>query len=298
MRPRPGEQRARRAAARRISGWAVPSRDRSGLGHPGWPRRAAGSPAAAADWPWAAARWPAARWAAALMAGTPGRPMPGPVGRPAVSGKPPWEEDDVPAAPAPTPAPPAPEPGRSGGRFLLPGRGLGGSLAGTRPGRPGWPAAVPAGADPGSDNPASGRFQPGERIQEQPESGWLEPGQAQRPGRSRRTPRLPRGSTRRRWRSNGTTGINEPRAQNPRRPGRRSRARGPPAQARRPRLHWCRPSGSGHSRRRRRPRQLPGPGHSGLRRRPGQLPGPGGIGPAAPAPEPPAQRPLAPATGT
>ncbi len=58
----------------------------------------------------------------------PGRPMPASVGRPVVSGKPPWEEDVPAPDPAPTPAPPAPEPGRSGSRFMLPGRGLGGSL--------------------------------------------------------------------------------------------------------------------------------------------------------------------------
>ena len=135
-----------------------------------------------------------------------GRPMPASVGRPAVSGKPPWEEDDV-VAPAPMPAPPAPEPARSGGRFLLPGRGLGGSLdaaggpGGSRPGgAPG--GSGPAGrgsasADPadrssttgsftlGSSTPGSStsgsstrrQFHRGERVQEQPESGWLEPGQ-------------------------------------------------------------------------------------------------------------------------
>ena len=70
-----------------------------------------------------------------VLAGGPGagtgRPMPASVGRPVVSGKPPWEEDGAPAAapaPASPPAPPAPEPSRSGGRFLLPGRGLGRSL--------------------------------------------------------------------------------------------------------------------------------------------------------------------------
>jgi pentapeptide MXKDX repeat protein len=87
------------------------------------------------------------------MTGGPGagprRPMPASVGRPAVSGKPPWEEDDVPApAPAPTPAPPTPEPGRSGGRFMLPGRGLSGSLDAA--GRPGGGPAGRGSANAGS----------------------------------------------------------------------------------------------------------------------------------------------------
>ena len=87
----------------------------------------------------------------------PGRPMPASVGRPAVSGKPPWEEDNAPA-PAPMPAPPAPEPGRSGGRFLLPGRGLGGSLdaAGGPAGR-GSASTGSAGrsSSPGSSSPGA-----------------------------------------------------------------------------------------------------------------------------------------------
>jgi Subtilase family len=83
-----------------------------------------------------------------------GRPMPASVGRPAVSGKPPWEEDDVPV-PAPMPAPPAPEPSRSGGRLLLPGRGLGGSLdAVVEPGGPG--GGGPAGRGSASADPADG----------------------------------------------------------------------------------------------------------------------------------------------
>jgi serine protease len=86
------------------------------------------------------------------------RPTPTSVGRPAVSGKPPWEEDEAPA-PAPMPAPPAPESARSGGRFLLPGRGLGGSLdtaggpGGPGPGGPG-PGSGPAGRGSASADPA------------------------------------------------------------------------------------------------------------------------------------------------
>ncbi|MGH3068366.1 MAG: S8 family serine peptidase, partial [Streptosporangiaceae bacterium] len=92
----------------------------------------------------------------------PGRPMPAWVGRPAVSGKPPWEEDDV-LAPAPMPAPPGPEPGRSGGRFLLPGRGLGGSLdAAGGPGAGSGPAGRgSAGADSASRSSATGGSTPG-----------------------------------------------------------------------------------------------------------------------------------------
>ncbi len=102
----------------------------------------------AADRPWAGA--PEART---------GRPMPASVGRPAVSGKPPWEEDDA-LAPAPMAAPPAPEPSRSGGRFLLPGRGLGGSLdAAGGPGPGGGPAGRgSASADPADRSSTTGSF--------------------------------------------------------------------------------------------------------------------------------------------
>jgi hypothetical protein len=97
-------------------------------------------------------------WAGASEART-GRPMPASVGRPAVSGKPPWEEDDA-LAPAPMPAPPAPEPSRSGGRFLLPGRGLGGSLdAAGGPGPGGGPAGRgSASADPADRSSTTGSF--------------------------------------------------------------------------------------------------------------------------------------------
>ncbi|HZC64503.1 MAG TPA: S8 family serine peptidase [Streptosporangiaceae bacterium] len=97
-------------------------------------------------------------WAGASEART-GRPMPASVGRPAVSGKPPWEEDDA-LAPAPMAAPPAPEPSRSGGRFLLPGRGLGGSLdAAGGPGPGGGPAGRgSASADPADRSSTTGSF--------------------------------------------------------------------------------------------------------------------------------------------
>ena len=111
----------------------------------------------AADRPWAGA-------GSALTGGPEARtgpPMPASVGRPAVSGKPPWEDDDA-LAPAPMPAPPAPEPGRSGGRFLLPGRGLGGSLdaaGGPGPGTGGGPAGRgSASADPADRSSATGSF--------------------------------------------------------------------------------------------------------------------------------------------
>ena len=86
---------------------------------------------AEAGWPRAGDPMAGSALTGSALAGGPGagagRPMPASVGRPVVSGKPPWEEDDAPA-PVPAPVPPAPEPSRSGGRFLLPGRGLGGSL--------------------------------------------------------------------------------------------------------------------------------------------------------------------------
>ncbi len=88
----------------------------------------------------------------------PGRPAPGPVGRPVVSGKPPWEEEEHPPSPERTPAPPAPEPGRSGSRFMLPGRGLGSlDAAGGRPATPGGPGiGGPAGSSSGrSPTPGS-----------------------------------------------------------------------------------------------------------------------------------------------
>jgi hypothetical protein len=98
-------------------------------------------------------------WAGASEARTE-RPMPASVGRPAVSGKPPWEEEDDARAPAPMPAPPAPEPSRTGGRFLLPGRGLGGSLdAAGGPGPGGGPAGRgSASADPADRSSTTGSF--------------------------------------------------------------------------------------------------------------------------------------------
>ena len=81
-----------------------------------------------------------------------GRPGSGSIGRPAVSGRPPWEEDDLRAPPASAPAPPAPEPARPSARFLLPGRGLGSAgTAGDRPGHAG-----PAGSAPGNEGPGNG----------------------------------------------------------------------------------------------------------------------------------------------
>jgi hypothetical protein len=112
-----------------------------------------------------------------------GRPGSGSIGRPVVSGRPPWEEDDLRASPpsaASAPAPPAPEPARPSARFLLPGRGLGSSgTAGDRPGHagPAGPAGSasgneglgnegpgnggPAGSVPGSGGPSAGGSVPG-----------------------------------------------------------------------------------------------------------------------------------------
>ena len=147
---------------------------------------------AAADWPRAGDPMVGSALAGGPEAGA-GRPMPASVGRPVVSGKPPWEEDDDDVlAPAPMPAPPGPEPSRSGGRFMLPGRGLGGSLdtvggpgGGGSPAGRGSASADPAdqssstGSSPGQFHPGQfdrGQLHCGERVQEQPESGWLEPG--------------------------------------------------------------------------------------------------------------------------
>jgi hypothetical protein len=91
--------------------------------------------------------------------GGPGRPGSGPVGRPVVSGKPPWEEEEEhPLSPKRTPVPPAPEPGRPGSRFMLPGRGLGGmDAAGRRPAAGGGPGiGGPAGSSSGGTS-APGR---------------------------------------------------------------------------------------------------------------------------------------------
>ena len=83
--------------------------------------------------------------------------VPGSVGRATVSGRPPWEEDDL-LAPAPAPAPPAPEPGRTGARFMLPGRGLGSlDTPGGRPGTGGSAGGSPSDSvAPGTGNPAAG----------------------------------------------------------------------------------------------------------------------------------------------
>ncbi len=86
-----------------------------------------------------------------------GRPLPGSMARPVVSGKPPWEEDDNRLAPPPAPAPPPAQPGRGAGRFLLPGRGLG-SLDAAGGQAAGGPADSGAGgARPGRDSSATGR---------------------------------------------------------------------------------------------------------------------------------------------
>jgi Subtilase family len=83
------------------------------------------------------------------------RSVPGSVGRATVSGRPPWEEDGL-LAPAPPPTPPAPEPGRTGARFMLPGRGLGSlDTPGGRPGTGGSAGGSPSDSmAPG--NPAGG----------------------------------------------------------------------------------------------------------------------------------------------
>jgi hypothetical protein len=86
-----------------------------------------------------------------------GRPGSGSIGRPVVSGRPPWEEDDLRASPAPAPAPPAPEPARPSARFLLPGRGLGNAgTAGDRPGHIGRAGNAPGNEGPGNDGPGNG----------------------------------------------------------------------------------------------------------------------------------------------
>jgi hypothetical protein len=87
-------------------------------------------------------------------AGDPGRPVSGPVGRPVVSGKPPWEEEEHPVSPERAPAPPAPEPGRPGSRFMLPGHGLGSlDAAGGRPAAGGGPGiGGPAGSSSGGSS--------------------------------------------------------------------------------------------------------------------------------------------------
>ena len=85
------------------------------------------------------------------------RSVPGSVGRATVSGRPPWEEDDL-LAPAPAPAPPVPEPGRTGARFMLPGRGLGSlDTPGGRLGTGGSAGGNPSDSvAPGTGNPATG----------------------------------------------------------------------------------------------------------------------------------------------
>ena len=91
-------------------------------------------------------------------AGGAGRPLPGPVARPVVSGKPPWEEDDHRPAPARAPAPPPAEPGRGAGRFLLPGRGLGSlDAVGGKAAAGGSADSGPGGTRPGRDSSGTGR---------------------------------------------------------------------------------------------------------------------------------------------
>jgi len=86
-----------------------------------------------------------------------GRPGSGSIGRPVVSGRPPWEEDDLRASPPSAPAPPAPEPARPSARFLLPGRGLGSSgTAGDRPGHAGPAGSAPGNQGPGNGGPGNG----------------------------------------------------------------------------------------------------------------------------------------------
>ena len=123
---------------------------------------------AVADWPGVGDPLVGSALAGGPEAGS-RRPMPASVGRPAVSGKPPWEEDEV-LAPAPMPAPPAPEPSRSGGRFLLPGRGLGGSLdAAGGVGSPAGPGS--ASADPAGRSTAAGSFAMGSPTTGGPTTG-------------------------------------------------------------------------------------------------------------------------------
>ena len=142
--------------------------------------------------PGSAGAGPASAGSGFTIGGAPGagRPGSGSLGRPVVSGRPPWEEEDDSRVP-PAPAPPAPEPARPSSRFLLPGRGLGSSAGGApdkgapRKRRPGWQR-------PGERESGRGRFRRQERRHEQPESRRMEPGQARRwRGAGGRTQRRP-----------------------------------------------------------------------------------------------------------
>ena len=103
--------------------------------------------------PGSAGAGPASAGSGFTISGAPGagRPGSGSLGRPVVSGRPPWEEE-VDSRVPPAPAPPAPEPARPSSRFLLPGRGLGSSAGGT-PDKGGPGNGGPAGSVPGSGSP-------------------------------------------------------------------------------------------------------------------------------------------------
>jgi hypothetical protein len=126
-----------------------------------------------------------------------------------------------------------------------------------RSGRPRWPRFCEHRLCRQEFQP--GQFQPGGRLQEQPESGWLESGQAQQPGRTGRTHRAARGRERHRRpreRKHGPGSLRRPlRGQ----PGHRHPHRGRRCWLSGPELPWCRLNGYEHPRRRRRHRQLPGP---------------------------------------
>ena len=103
-----------------------------------------------------------------------GRPLSGSVARPAVSGRPPWEEEDNRRlAPPPAPAPPPAEPGRGTGRFLLPGRGLGSlDAAGGKAAASGPADRGAGGGRPGRESPGTGRSAGGDSTSTLNLGGW------------------------------------------------------------------------------------------------------------------------------
>jgi hypothetical protein len=148
-------------------------------------------------------------------AGDAGRPLPGSVARPVVSGKPPWEEDDNRLAPAPAPAPPPAEPGRGAGRFLLPGRGLGSlDAAGNLDAAGGSADSGPGGAHPGRDSSGTGRPAGNDSASTLNLGGWSlgKPGSGGtgRPASGRDAADTGNGTARNGTAANGTAGHESP----------------------------------------------------------------------------------------